>query len=102
MLLLLQALALDHFAQAQDSTRSAALMRFACLQLTVERLNPLVRLSLIGRLHTHQIVGGYSFTADMKLGEYDLVVKSTCTTCTIYNSREVCPETVRRRLSRDK
>jgi hypothetical protein len=67
---------------AQNETRGAPMMRFACSQLTVERLDPLVNPGLIGSPHTHQIVGGNSFQADMKPGEYDLVSKSTCTTCT--------------------
>jgi hypothetical protein len=78
----IQALALVGAAQAQNITRGAAMMRFACSQLTVERLDPLVNPGLIGSPHTHQIVGGNSFTADMKPGEHDLVSKSTCTTCT--------------------
>jgi hypothetical protein len=73
-------------AQAQgplpNVTRQAAMMRFACSQLTVERLDPLVNPGLIGSPHTHQIVGGNSFQAEMKPGEHDLVAKSTCTTCT--------------------
>jgi hypothetical protein len=78
----LHAFALLGAAQAQNQTRGAAMMRFACSQLTVERLDPLVNPGLIGSPHTHQIVGGNSFQADMKPGEHDLVAKSTCTTCT--------------------
>ncbi|KAF2641771.1 hypothetical protein P280DRAFT_489190 [Massarina eburnea CBS 473.64] len=58
------------------------MMRFACSQLTVERLDPLVNPGLVGSPHTHQIVGGNSFQPEMKPGEYDLVNKSTCTSCT--------------------
>jgi hypothetical protein len=78
----LHALALLGFAQAQNETRGAPMMRFACSQLTVERLDPLVNPGLLGSPHTHQIVGGNSFQAEMKPGEHDLVAKSTCTTCT--------------------
>jgi hypothetical protein len=68
--------------QVPNGTRGAAMMRFACSQLTIERLDPLVNPGLIGSPHTHQIVGGNSFQADMKPGEHDLVAKSNCTTCT--------------------
>jgi hypothetical protein len=69
-------------AQGAGDTRGAAMMRFACSQLTVERLDPLVNPGVVGSPHTHQIVGGNSFQADMKPVEYDLVEKSTCTSCT--------------------
>jgi hypothetical protein len=69
-------------AQVPNGTRGSAMMRFACSQLTIERLDPLVNPGLIGSPHTHQIVGGNSFQAEMKPGEHDLVTKSTCTTCT--------------------
>lgn len=75
--------ALTGLAAAQgNQTRGAAMMRFACSQLTVERLDPLVNPGLVGSPHTHQIVGGNSFKADMEVGKHDLVGKSTCTTCT--------------------
>jgi hypothetical protein len=80
--LLLTALALTGAAQAQNQTYNAAMMRFACSQLTVERLDPLVNPGVLGSPHTHQIVGGNSFIPEMKPGEYDMVRKSTCTTCT--------------------
>jgi hypothetical protein len=78
----LQLLALLGVAQAQNASRGGEMMRFACSQLTVERLDPLVNPGLIGSPHTHQIVGGNSFTADMRPGEHDLVAQSTCTSCT--------------------
>jgi hypothetical protein len=76
------ALAILGAAQAQNQTRGAAMMRFACSQLTVERLDPLVNPGLEGSPHTHQIVGGNSFQSEMKPEDHDLVAKSTCTTCT--------------------
>jgi hypothetical protein len=78
----LQALALLGVARAKNDTRGAAMMRFACSQLTVERLDPGVNPDLIGSPHTHQTVRGNSFTAEMKTGEHDLIAKSTCTSCT--------------------
>jgi len=78
----LTALGLASAARAQNLTGQAAMMRFACSQLTVERLDPLVNPGVVGTPHTHQIVGGNSFQPEMKPGEYDMVGKSSCTTCT--------------------
>lgn len=64
------------------SAQQAHMMRFACSQLTVERLDPLVNPGMVGTPHTHQIVGGNSFQPDMKPVEYDLPTKSSCTSCT--------------------
>ena len=80
--LILVAATLISAALAQNVSRGAAMMRFACSQLTVERLDPLVNPGVVGSPHTHQIVGGNSFQAEMKPVEYDLVERSTCTTCT--------------------
>jgi hypothetical protein len=78
----IHALAFLGVAHAQNQTRGAAMMRFACSQLTVERLDPLVNPGLEGSPHTHQIVGGNSFQAEMRPEDHDLVAQSTCTTCT--------------------
>ena len=61
---------------------SAKMLRFACSQLVVERLDPLVNPGQIGTPHTHQIVGGNSFNATMTPISYDLPTESTCTSCT--------------------
>jgi len=74
----LNVLALAGAATAQQ----AHMMRFACSQLTVERLDPLVNPGVVGTPHTHQIVGGNSLRAEMKPLEYDQVERSTCTSCT--------------------
>jgi len=65
-------------AQAQQ----ARMMRFACSQLVVERLDPLVNPGVVGTPHVHQIVGGNSFNASMEPVAYDLPTESTCTSCT--------------------
>lgn len=75
---LLNTLALAGAATAQQ----AHMMRFACSQLTVERLDPLVNPGMVGTPHTHQIVGGNSFKPLMKPLEHDQVNLSTCTSCT--------------------
>ena len=64
------------------SAQQAAMMRFACSQLVVERLDPLVSPGIIGSPHTHQIVGGNSFNATMVPLSHDLAAQSTCTSCT--------------------
>jgi len=76
----LTVVALAGTATAQGT--AARMMRFACSQLVVERLDPLVNPGQVGTPHVHQIIGGNSFQADMKPGEHDLVNKSTCTSCT--------------------
>lgn len=62
--------------------QSARMLRFACSQLVVERLDPLVSSGVIGSPHTHQIVGGNSFNATMEPVDYDLPSRSNCTSCT--------------------
>ncbi|KAL1873613.1 hypothetical protein VTK73DRAFT_800 [Phialemonium thermophilum] len=61
---------------------TAAMLRFSCSQLVIERLDPLVSPGVIGSPHNHQIVGGNSFNASMPPVEYDPSKESTCTTCT--------------------
>lgn len=58
------------------------MMRFACSQLVVERLDPLVSPGIIGSPHVHQIVGGNSFKASMTPVVDDLPSRSNCTSCT--------------------
>jgi hypothetical protein len=86
-------------AKAQNVSRGAAMMRFACSQLTVERLDPLVNPGVVGSPHTHQIVGGNSFQSDMKPVEYDLVEKSTCTTCTFSEDLRYVEKAITRRTA---
>jgi len=79
----ISALALVGATNAQLSPNSSiAMMRFACSQLVVERLDPLVNPGVIGSPHVHQIVGGNSFNASMTPVDYDLPSRSTCTSCT--------------------
>lgn len=68
--------------QAQDPTPQAPMLRFACSQLVVERLDPLVNPGVVGSSHVHQIVGGNSFNATMEPVAYDLPSRSSCTSCT--------------------
>lgn len=58
------------------------MLRFGCNQLVVERLDPLVTPGMNPSPHLHQIVGGNSFNASMPVNGFDLVTRSTCTSCT--------------------
>jgi hypothetical protein len=61
---------------------TAAMLRFECSRLTIERLDPLVNPGMVGTPHNHQIVGGNAFNASMPAVEYDPAQESTCTSCT--------------------
>jgi hypothetical protein len=67
--------------QAAAQFAQAAMMRFQCSQLVIERLDPLVNPGVLQSPHVHQIVGGNSFNATMTPVDYDPAEKSTCTTC---------------------
>lgn len=68
--------------QAAAQFAQAAMMRFQCNRLVVERLDPLVNPGMLQTPHLHQIVGGNSFNATMEPVVYDPSEKSTCTSCT--------------------
>ncbi|KAK8115862.1 hypothetical protein PG984_012364 [Apiospora sp. TS-2023a] len=70
---------MPYTASAQYAT--AAMMRFQCSRLVVERVDPLVNPGMIQSSHIHQIVGGNSFNATMKPVDYDPSKESTCTSC---------------------
>lgn len=55
---------MPYSASAQFAT--AAMMRFQCSRLVVERVDPLVTPGMIQSPHIHQIVGGDSFNATSK------------------------------------
>jgi hypothetical protein len=57
------------------------MLRFACSQLVVDRVDPLVNPGMRYTPHLHQIVGGNSFNLTMDTDNYDLPSKSTCTSC---------------------
>lgn len=66
-------------ASAQFAT--AAMMRFQCNTLVIERLDPLVNPGMLQSTHVHQIVGGDSFNATMTPVDFDPSAESTCTSC---------------------
>lgn len=66
---------LTQYASAQ------AMLRFACSQLTVDRVDPIVNPGMLFSPHLHQIVGGNSFNITMDPDGHDLPGQSTCTSC---------------------
>ena len=66
---------LAHQVAAQGS-----MLRFACSQLVVDRVDPLVDPGVAYTPHLHQIVGGNSFNLTMDPKD-DPAAKSTCTSC---------------------
>ncbi|PKS12345.1 hypothetical protein jhhlp_001645 [Lomentospora prolificans] len=57
------------------------MLRFACSQLVVDRVDPIVNPGMLYTPHLHQIVGGNSFNITMDPAEHDLAAQSTCTSC---------------------
>lgn len=64
-----------------NSATAQNMLRFACSQLVVDRVDPLVNPGVRYTPHLHQIVGGNSFNLTMTPVEYDLAARSTCTSC---------------------
>ncbi|OIW31843.1 hypothetical protein CONLIGDRAFT_242736 [Coniochaeta ligniaria NRRL 30616] len=56
------------------------MLRFACSQLVVDRVDPIVNPGMQYTPHLHQIVGGNSFNITMDPDNHDLTA-STCTSC---------------------
>ena len=65
---LLVLLAQDVIAQT-GSARGSDFLRFACSQLVVDRVDPLVNPGLVPASHMHQIVGGSSFNATVEFSK---------------------------------
>jgi hypothetical protein len=57
------------------------MLRFACSQLVVDRIDPLVNPGKAYTPHLHQIVGGNSLNLTMDPTSHDLAAASTCTSC---------------------
>lgn len=66
---------LAQYAAAQN------MLRFACSQLTVDRVDPIANPGMLFSPHLHQIVGGNSFNITMDPDSHDLPGQSTCTSC---------------------
>jgi len=65
---------------AQNAAAQFNMLRFACSQLVVDRVDPLVNPGQVYTPHLHQIVGGNSFNITMDPNNHDLTT-STCTSC---------------------
>ncbi|KAK0648956.1 hypothetical protein B0T16DRAFT_456407 [Cercophora newfieldiana] len=63
------------------ASRAAALLRFSCSSLVVDRLDPLVNPGSAPAPHLHQIVGGNAFNVTMD-PTTPPPTQATCTTCT--------------------
>lgn len=57
------------------------MLRFACSQLVVDRVDPIVNPGQAYTPHLHQIIGGNSFNITMDPVSHNLVSQSTCTSC---------------------
>ncbi|KAJ9132260.1 Nucleoside diphosphate-linked moiety X motif 17 [Pleurostoma richardsiae] len=66
---------------AQNAAAQFNMLRFACSQLVVDRVDPIVNPGLRYTPHLHQIVGGNSFNVTMDPTSHDLPGQSTCTSC---------------------
>ena len=64
-----------------SSANAQTMLRFACSQLVVDRVDPLVNPGVRYTPHLHQIVGGNSFNLTMEPAKYDMAARSTCTSC---------------------
>ncbi|KAI0206595.1 hypothetical protein F4808DRAFT_466616 [Astrocystis sublimbata] len=65
---------------AQNAAAQFNMLRFACSQLVVDRIDPLVNPGMTYTPHLHQIVGGNSLNVTMDPTTHDLAA-STCTSC---------------------
>lgn len=77
--ILFAAVLLAPHAAAQK--KLSPMLRFACSQLVVERIDPLVQPGKMYTPHLHQIVGGNSFNLTMDPINHDPAALSTCTSC---------------------
>lgn len=66
---------------AHHGAAQGNMLRFACSQLVVDRVDPLVNPGQKYTPHLHQIVGGNSFNISMPADTHDLPAKSSCTSC---------------------
>jgi len=67
---------------AQNAAAQFNMLRFACSQLVVDRVDPIVNPGQLFTEHLHQIVGGNSFNVTMDPANHDPAKTSTCTSCT--------------------
>ncbi|KAK4096586.1 hypothetical protein N658DRAFT_435763 [Parathielavia hyrcaniae] len=63
------------------------MLRFACSQLVVDRVDPLVNPGIRYTPHLHQIVGGDAFNLTMEPVQYDPAKRSRCTSCSFVQDK---------------
>jgi hypothetical protein len=73
-------LAIAAAALLAQNAAAQNMLRFACSQLVVDRVDPIVNPGEVYTPHLHQIVGGNSFKITMG-PDHDLPSLSTCTSC---------------------
>ncbi|KAI1498456.1 hypothetical protein F5X99DRAFT_412101 [Biscogniauxia marginata] len=66
---------------ARNAAAQFSMLRFACSQLVVDRIDPLVNPGMTYTPHLHQLVGGNSLNISMDPETYDMAAESTCTSC---------------------
>ncbi|KAI1487419.1 hypothetical protein F5X96DRAFT_149321 [Biscogniauxia mediterranea] len=66
---------------ARNAAAQFNMLRFACSQLVVDRIDPLVNPGMTYTPHLHQLVGGNSLNVTMDPETYDMAAESTCTSC---------------------
>lgn len=62
------------------------MLRFACSQLVVDRVDPLVNPGMVFTPHLHQIVGGNAFNVTMDPNN-DPATQSSCTSCSFLQDK---------------
>lgn len=70
----LTALLVQNVAAQTGSAKGSDFLRFACSQLVVDRIDPLVNPGVIPASHVHQVVGGNSFNATVRYRYLSLVL----------------------------
>jgi hypothetical protein len=65
--LALIALLLQNVAAQTGSAKGSDFLRFGCSQLAIERSDPLVNPGIVLSSHMHQVVGGNSFNATVRI-----------------------------------
>lgn len=61
---------------AAQNVNVGKLLRFACTQLVIERIDPIVQPETIPSSHTHQVVGGNSFNVTVAFSPSPLLTRS--------------------------
>jgi hypothetical protein len=64
-----------------QTNKGSDFLRFACAQLVIDQVDPLVNPGMVPSTHMHQIVGGSSFNASMDPAVFDPSKTSKCTSC---------------------